>query len=166
MANTSLRKRVYSAQGCRVMVDKTWSDFVAGMDLKEIKIGAIHGSGFQLGPESDLPDKWDVNLRYASRVVGEELWVRVDIDAEGPGGELTVAALGVFTSRTHDLDDEELSDLVVRFSFQTGVPAVIPTARATFDDVNMRLGLGAPRIGLVKINIEGAPESSEDDGAP
>ena len=84
------------------------------------------------------------------------LRIRVIAEATGPGGRLVVDALGVFASK------QSLADvapaIISRFVNQTGIPAVIPIMRASFQDLNQRLELDAPRLGLFKFR----PEESAD----
>ena len=140
----------------------SWSEFLRAVELTELKIAAIYGYIAQVDPGEGvepLPGEWDLGIQQGHRADGHELMVRVIANASGPGGRLTVDGMGTFES-TLPLDTVP-TEVLDRFVEQTGVPAVIPTVRASFNDMNLRMELGAPRLGLLKLRVD--PISNKSD---
>lgn len=131
--------------------DAEWSAFLAGVELTELKLAGVFGQVRELvdADEGSLPDEWSVEVHRAHLVDGDQIRVRAIVEAEGPGGRLVVDGLGVFVSSLN-LDEVE-PQIVERFAAETGVAAVIPTVRASFEDLNQRLELGAPKLRLIKL---------------
>lgn len=129
---------------------KEWSAFLAGIELTELKLAGVFGQIRELVDveEEPLPDEWEVELQQAHLIEDKQIRIRVIAEATGPGGRLVVDGLGVFTSALtlEDVREEILS----KFVSETGFAAVVPTVRASFHDLNQRLEMDAPRLGLFK----------------
>lgn len=137
-----------------------WSSFLAGIELTELKLAGMFGQirelvDLELDP---LPGEWEVELQQAHLIEDNQIRIRVIAEANGPGGRLVVDGMGVFTS------EQSLGDIpphiVSKFVSETGFAAVVPTVRASFHDLNQRLELDAPRLGLFKFL---PPEPAHDD---
>jgi len=126
----------------------SWQKFIASARVVDVKIGGIMGILAEMRvDEAPLPNAWAIDVSHAYKVKGTELWARVVADAEGPGGGLLVDAVGIFRfgMKLKSVPDEYIQ----RFYAATAIPAVAPTTRATFNDTNVRMGLGAPHIGFL-----------------
>lgn len=117
----------------------------SGLDLGQGGHHRPHGFGWCSVTVTDLPAYLEAET--------------AQVTATGPGGELTVDGLGVFEF-AFPLD-EASPEYVEQFHSQTAVAAVIPTVRAAFNDLNMRMELGAPPVGTVRY----APEPEQAGGA-
>lgn len=131
--------------------DADWSAFLADVELTELKLAGVFGQVRELvdSDEGDLPAEWKVEVSRAHLVDESQIRIRVIAEAEGPGGRLVVDGLGVFAA-SRKLDEVK-SEIVERFVAETGVAAVIPTVRASFEDLNQRLELGAPKLRLIRL---------------
>jgi hypothetical protein len=131
------------------MTDPDWGAFLGAAEISSIKLGAIFGVTPDLrGDAEPLPEEWSFDIKHAFKVEGDHMFVRVMVESAGPGGELSVDGVGTFEFSTPL--NEANYDLQQRFYMETGVPAVIPTVRAAFNDLAMRMGMDCPPLGLVK----------------
>lgn len=141
------------------MTEITWSELLGAAELVSLRVGGMFGVLAELRPETSdpLPGDWELEIKHGYKADDRTLSVRVLAEASGPGGELAVDAIGQFE---FDLNLAGVDPAMVeRFYLLTGVPAVAPTTRATFNDLSLRMDLGAPLMPLLKY---GGPDDSDE----
>ncbi|MCL1898737.1 MAG: hypothetical protein FWG16_07965 [Micrococcales bacterium] len=139
----------------------TWDDLVSQVELVDLRICSCLGILAEVYDGEPLPEDWQPEFDIMTKADGSLHRVRARLAFTGPGGKLVSDGMGVFS---FGCDTTEVSDeLLERFTTMVAVPAIIPFVRASLGDLNDRMQLDAPRLGLMKIEPHGELDDTSSD---